>query len=320
MSSTKAVRMRICIASKFPPIEGGIASRTYWQVRELLEQGHEVTVVTNAECVESEYRIDGCTAHLAELSARWPLRIVNVSTDPPWHIPSSPDYLTRLSSLLIDVLGEEAFDVIESGFLLPYGIAAHMAAQARGVPHVLRHGASDLTKFLVHPEYRPLLEIVIRGADSVVTDERHAPIFRDLGVACDVEPVYCVRANAFQRAERPGSGDRRVYGAVGKINYHWRRKGLDEVVDWFARQDRSQVDLRVVGQGIGASDFVAWATARLGHDLVVHPFVPPWEMPSLLSEMDAVFCLSVDDPIAADSMLRLECEAMGVEVIDTLPR
>src|SRR5680860_987321 len=63
-SSTEAGRVRICIVSKFPPIEGGIASRTYWRVRRLLDAGHEVAVVTNAGSVESDYRITGCEDHL----------------------------------------------------------------------------------------------------------------------------------------------------------------------------------------------------------------------------------------------------------------
>lgn len=311
--------MRICITSRFPPIEGGIAARTYWRVLELLERGDEVIVVTNADCVEDEYRISGCEPHLAELTERFPLRILNVSTNAPWHIPSSPDYLERLICLLVRLLKEKKFDVVESGFLVPYGIAAHLAAQATGVPHVMRHGTSDLAKFLPSPEYRPLLEDVIRGADTIVTDERHAPTFRDLGVQFEIESVYTPNASAFRPQAKGTSEGRHLYGAVGKINYQWRRKGLDRIVAWFAQQDPSVVELRVVGQGIGVSDFAAWASDRLGYRLEIRPFVPPWEMPDLLSQMDSVFCLTVDDPVPADSMLAMECEAMGVRVAHGVP-
>ena len=48
--------MKICFISKYPPIEGGISSSTYWLARGLGERGHEVHIVTNALEVEDEYR------------------------------------------------------------------------------------------------------------------------------------------------------------------------------------------------------------------------------------------------------------------------
>ena len=41
--------MRICIIGKFPPIQGGVAVRTYWVAHDLAARGHEVHVVTNAK-------------------------------------------------------------------------------------------------------------------------------------------------------------------------------------------------------------------------------------------------------------------------------
>src|SRR5665648_290865 len=126
----RVVPLRICIASKFPPIEGGIAARTYWRVLHLLERGDEVTLVTNADCVEAEHQIVGCEGHLSELTELYPLRIESLSTDVPWHIPASPDYLERLTSTLIRLLSTGDFETVESGFLIPFGIAAHLASQA----------------------------------------------------------------------------------------------------------------------------------------------------------------------------------------------
>ena len=48
--------MNICIISKYPPIEGGVSSHTYWMARELGKRGHKVYVVTNSWEVEGEYR------------------------------------------------------------------------------------------------------------------------------------------------------------------------------------------------------------------------------------------------------------------------
>ena len=34
--------MRICIIGKFPPIQGGVAVRTYWLAHDLATRGHGV--------------------------------------------------------------------------------------------------------------------------------------------------------------------------------------------------------------------------------------------------------------------------------------
>ena len=52
----KEVEMRICMISKFPPIEGGESSKAYWLARELGNRGHAIHVVTNALDVEDAYK------------------------------------------------------------------------------------------------------------------------------------------------------------------------------------------------------------------------------------------------------------------------
>ena len=37
--------MRICLLSKFPPIQGGISARTYWMAQGFAERGIETHVV-----------------------------------------------------------------------------------------------------------------------------------------------------------------------------------------------------------------------------------------------------------------------------------
>jgi hypothetical protein len=49
--------MRICIISKFPPIQGGVSMRTYWSAHGLAALGHEVHVVTNAKEAVSPFRM-----------------------------------------------------------------------------------------------------------------------------------------------------------------------------------------------------------------------------------------------------------------------
>jgi glycosyltransferase involved in cell wall biosynthesis len=310
--------VRICIVSKFPPIEGGIAARTYWRVRHLLETGHRVAVVTNSGGVEPEYRIAGCEDHLAWLRDGLGLVVRDSPGPVPWHIPESPAYLERLLNELLTVLRSSDWDVVESDYLVPYGIAGHLASRMVGLPHVVRHGGSDLGKFLDHPGFAILLREVLASAQEVITDVENAPRLRQLGASVTVAPVYEVDRAVFSSEGRRHREGPPVYAFVGKVNHHWRRKGLDSVARWYANQPKNSVRLKLIGQGRGVGDFTEWARKELGADLVVEPFVPPWEMPGVFREIDWVFALSVDDPIANVSMLAAEAEASGCGVIRTL--
>lgn len=49
--------MRLCIVGKYPPIEGGVSTTTYWLARGLAERGSVVHIVTNAGEVENAYQM-----------------------------------------------------------------------------------------------------------------------------------------------------------------------------------------------------------------------------------------------------------------------
>ena len=311
--------MRVCIVSKFPPIEGGIAARTYWRVRRLLDAGHDVAVVTNSGSVEQEYRIAGCDEHLDWLVRERGLHLHDVPGPVPWHVPCSPGYLERLLNELLLVLRSGEWDQIQSDYLVPYGIAAHLASRLTGVPHIVRHGGSDIAKFLDHPAYSTMLHDVLHDAQLVITDDYHEHIIRDTAAKTESRPIYEVYESAFERKSGTRvSGSPMVFAYIGKINHHWWRKGLDKIVDWYARQDQSKTILRIVGQGVGESDFARWAGERLETAPLVEPFVPPWGMPQLLDSVDGVFALDSDDVVRNTSMLAMEARRMGIEVIESL--
>jgi hypothetical protein len=79
--------MRILIVGKYPPIQGGVSSHTYWLARGLGELGHDVSVVTNADRVEEMYRIpinmnDHHTLHEYQPKG---VRIESLKGAPPQH-------------------------------------------------------------------------------------------------------------------------------------------------------------------------------------------------------------------------------------------
>ncbi|GAI40727.1 unnamed protein product, partial [marine sediment metagenome] len=136
---------KIAFLSKYPPLEGGIAAKTYWLARGLAARGHKVHVITHGVSAGREYRIkndEGCPPSTPNLWVHQPPREI------PWHIPEDDEYALALLDLTINVIRAHAIQILDTGYLIPYGILGHLAKELTGVYHVVRHGGSDLEKFL----------------------------------------------------------------------------------------------------------------------------------------------------------------------------
>ena len=83
----------------------------YWLTRELKNAGHNVHVVTNAECVEDEYRINltsGDRKHLAGLG----VKVYNTSKISPSYIPYVRPDIAFLANKALQVIRMKPIDVI----------------------------------------------------------------------------------------------------------------------------------------------------------------------------------------------------------------
>ena len=114
--------MNVCILSKFPPIEGGIAAKSFWLARGYAEAGLSVQVVSNGNIVEDEYRIEGCYPHILEMDG---IVLHEVENGFPWHIPEEQHSIARLTDRLLEVHQERPLDIVDAGYMVPYGIAAY---------------------------------------------------------------------------------------------------------------------------------------------------------------------------------------------------
>src|SRR4030042_738578 len=67
----RALPYRIAFLSKYPPLEGGIAAKTYWLARGLAARGHEIHVITDGIQAGREYRIPGGDTEPATTPKLW---------------------------------------------------------------------------------------------------------------------------------------------------------------------------------------------------------------------------------------------------------
>mgnify|MGYP001593151518 FL=1 len=174
--------MKVAFISKYPPIEGGVAAQTYWLAKGLGEKGVKVDVITNCWEVEEKYRIEMNASDLREFM---PKNVCVHSTDPfekLAYIPYTNPDIAKLASLAIEVIKKNNSDLIDSWYLMPYGIAAFIAHTITNKPFILRHAGSDITRLLESPSLNRLFREVILRAKYIYTIPTVIEKFLKMGV------------------------------------------------------------------------------------------------------------------------------------------
>ncbi len=292
---------------KFPPIQGGISAKTYWMARGLAEKGVTVHVVTNANCVEEEYRIDDQGPDLSEN-----LKVHYIDPDIPWHIPSSDLYVPRLLDKALEVVEDNHIDIIDTNYLIPYGVVGYLLSKITGIPYILRHGGSDIAKFLKPGVFSNLLPEVIRNASAIITDNENKKFFKDINSNIYTLPRYVPDERHF----KPVAGSRGIptFAYIGKINHYWKYKSLDKIVDIFAGIEEKHA-LSFVGQGKGFEEFSRFAQTCGLETHEFSKFVHPSNVPQLLGRIDYLLCFSQDNPTKDFSNILCEALWSGVTII-----
>jgi glycosyltransferase involved in cell wall biosynthesis len=352
--------VRICIIGKFPPIQGGVSMRTYRTAHALAARGHDVHVVTNAKEVTPPFRMHMRTEDWARCEARLDSGSVTVHwTDPvdrsQSFIPMASPFVSKLASIATRAHAEQAFDIILSHYLEPYGVAGFLASQMTGAPHVVRMAGSDAGRLWHHPQLEPLYDHVLRSAEAVaavgpvaeraakrgVERARIAPgggislpddTFTPDGPIMDFEAVR-------NEVEQDGTlrdllwgdfeGNKSYFGIYGKLGDN---KGSFALLAAMHRLKAEGLEFGLVALAHGRADVEARFRKRVNElgltDRVLQiPYLPHWRVPEFLRGCLAVCCLEQDFPISVHSpivpmevLLCGSCLVASTEVIRKLPQ
>ena len=261
---------KIAFLSKYPTLEGGIAAKTYWLARGLAARGHMVHVITHGISAGREYRIQSAERELATTPNLWVHRPPDKI---PWHIPEDNESTLALLDLTINVIREHSVQILDTGYLIPYGILGHLAKCSTDVYHVVRHGGSDIEKFLSKQVLGTVLNEAISHADRVVTDTHYRDLLEPITSRVVLQSPYIPDDSVFTSSDILHPQYR--LAVIGKINYHWQHKNLHIVAD-IMRQLTGQFECWVVGQGKGIADFQQSLGSETVANFKWYPFVAPW--------------------------------------------
>lgn len=297
---------KIISIGRFPPLQGGISSRAYWFANALGKRGHSVHVVTDRSDVDELHSMAGIGAIPCHpnVTIHRPEEVI------PWHIPDDRHRILCLLNKALEVVESQKPDVIEANYLVPYGLVAYLASEITGIPYVLRHGGSDIRKFLVGGLWPGLWRKALDGATLIITDTDSQEIIRKWSHRVMSLTPYVPDCSFFRPARDRGN-TRPVLALIGKANYYWRHKGWHRVIDVWHQLDDS-FDFLVVSQGVGLDDFKSYVHSRIGSKVTWQVFVPPWEMPKLLNSVDGLFFYEADLPFPVFSNVAVEALFCGV--------
>ena len=212
----------------------------------------------------------------------------------------------------LQVIRKNQIDLIDTGYLIPYGIIGYLLSEITGIPYVLRHGGSDLEKFLRKDVFNDLLKNVFQNASAIITDNESREIFQSLNSRLCMVPRYIPDERYFKPSM--SSHDMPTFAYIGKINYYWRHKGLHRIAEIFSGIE-GDYRLIFIGQGKGFEKFSEFVSGYGLGDWEFRQFVHPANMPRLLSEIDFLICFAKDDPIRDFSNVFCEALWSGVRVL-----
>jgi glycosyltransferase involved in cell wall biosynthesis len=322
--------VRVCVVGKYPPIEGGVSTTTYWLVRGLAELGHEVHVVTNADDVEDTYRMALDDGDASWYQPEFPapgsrVQVRSVQRFSPVamrHIPVANPFVSRLASAVTNVVRGADCDVILAYYLEPYAVAGWMASVWTDRPLVIRHAGSDLDRLFRVPDLATTYKEILRRAEAVITRPELMDRFRGLGVPRErlyESPWYGVPREVF----RPDAAPLDIGSAAIAPGWRTPPPEPDSFRPWFPTigvygkvgGPKGTFDL-IVALGILAREGLAFNVAamtgagqarRLEEGLreagildrtSILPLLPNWKVPSFLRACTAVCFLERDFPVA----------------------
>jgi glycosyltransferase involved in cell wall biosynthesis len=321
--------MNICLIGKYPPIQGGVSAQTYWTARALAEKGHHVHVVTNAKESRLPYRVLMRAEDWSQCQGQFGSGSVTVhwteASRKQWHIPMSPAFVSRLSSLAIDVVDKYEIDLLFSWYTEPYSVAAKIVKDKSGLAWVAKTAGSDVGRLWQQPELASLYDCIFKTADAVIcggpvaemmkakgVDEgrlftkqgaaRISDLIKPEGPQLDVEGVFQLARSDPRMAsllygeyipDRPYIG---VYGKLGEAKGTYALMRALQVL----KNENRDFGLLLMGHASpwNADNLRAyWESLGLEDRIVQIPFLPHWRVPEFLRKCLAVCCLEQDFPI-----------------------
>jgi len=269
--------MKILLIGKYPPMQGGISSKTYWLFKHLKSIGFEYRIVTLNEPDYSAAKISPDCRDITVLER----------ADTPWHIPETSLVDDQIIQAALKTSKTFNPDLIETNYLWPFCKDALLLAKLLQKPLLIRHAGSDIAKFYKEDKFHDVMSFYFNQAAAVVTNLSSKIIITN--ICNDLKKVHSIqRYVPCPEIFKPNSNKAFDILFAGKINYHWRYKGLELLLKIIKAKNLTA--LFVLGGKYKNDIEKQISNHQIEENIKIVDFVHPEKMPKMYHSCRFVWC------------------------------
>ncbi len=307
--------MKICFVSKYPPIEGYVSSYAYWLIRALGERGHTIHVVTNASEVDPQYK-EAMDRKDTDYTPKGIILHTTVEDRTLGCIPIFNPFTEKLASLTLDIIQREDISVIDSWYLIPYGVAAFTVSLISGHPFVARTAGTDIERMCRSPQFKPLASSLFKHCSTIIGNVGAVAAVFSQYASKTLQPGVILNTDYFNLCAKPLDlkGSPKYEEGIPVITYVGKaisKKGFYKLTDVLSRICEPFLFL-VVSDG---GEFAAFKKHVKELDMedrtLFLNFQPPWKMPLIYRASTVVVSLEHGELIGRAPFIPREAAACG---------
>lgn len=275
--------MKVLLMGKYPPMQGGISTKTFWLYKQLEKKGFEFKIITLDDPWHS------ISEHTLEN-----VSVINKKAL-PWHIPETTLIDDRLINAALEVVNNFTPDLIETNYIWPFCKDALFIAQTLSKPLLIRHAGSDIHKFYNDQEFRDIMNNYFNQAAAIVSNISSIDLLKN--ICNDSEKIQCMpRYIPDPDVFKPSASDKQHdILFAGKINYHWHLKGLKLLLEVIEHKELKA--LLFIGGKYKYDLYKLINEKKLENRIKLNGFINPDKMPAVYNSCKFVWCWEEDGTI-----------------------
>lgn len=241
--------MNILLVGKFPPCQGGVASKFYWLFSSLITR-------------KEDFRFKAITIAKEPYTTSLPDNVVSMvkvidaeCKDIPWFIPKSDLFVDQIVSIALQFANTDKFDLIICNYLEPYLAATYIIAKQLSLPYQVYPAGSDTHKLLPCPLTSYALEAYLKSAEQIFLPKEKITSFMEKNSSVLPNRVREVDRYVPDPSVFSASSNRKFKRIllIGKINRYWRLRGINKLCELL--NANPDIKLKCIIQGAFCDEF-----------------------------------------------------------------
>ena len=269
--------MKILLIGKYPPMQGGISAKSFWLYSCLEKKGFQLKILT---IQENHYTIPSINDDDSVV-------VIN-EKEIPWHIPENNLIDDRIINAALKIAENFDPDLIETNYLWPFCKDALFVSKIIKKPLLIRHAGSDIQKFYNDAEFNEIINFYFHQAKAIVTNITSLHLLEEMHI--NRNKVFCLPRYIPDPAIFSPSNVKKTFDILfaGKINYHWRYKGLEYLLEVIKKKKLRALFL--IGGNYKDEILNMISTKKLNNYIEIFDFISPDKMPSIYNSCRFVWC------------------------------